>query len=152
MQDGALHPMTREEFMTYLKRHKYRATTQRLAVHDAMLELGHACADMVTSHIHKNSDVKVTVASVYNILTNLAENGVYTRRLSSNNKMYFDVNNFVHAHIYDCVNNSYKDLLDDSLMSLVNEKLGKKKIKGYKIDHVDIQIVCRPSRRKKTSL
>ena len=89
---------TIEEFRNLLKKHSLKATPQRLAVHEAMMVLGHASADMVTEEILAQNKAKVTVASVYNILTQLAMLGVYHHRMSANNKMYFDVNTFYHAH------------------------------------------------------
>ena len=104
-----------EHFKNILKSHSLKATPQRLAVHEAMLKLGHASADMVTEEIQKSSGTKVTVASVYNILTSMAMLGIYHHRLSSNNKMYFDVNTFRHFHIYDCENHQYRDVVDNDL-------------------------------------
>ena len=92
---------TIEEFKEILKKHSLKATPQRLAVHEAMIVLGHACADMVTEEITKQGKAKVTVASVYNILSQLALLGIYHHRMSCNNKMYFDVNTFYHCHLYD---------------------------------------------------
>ena len=40
-----------EEFKQLLKKHSLKATPQRLAVHEAMMSLGHASADMVTEVI-----------------------------------------------------------------------------------------------------
>ena len=40
------------------------------------------------------------------------------------------------------------DFIDDELLDLVTEKLGKKRFKGYKVDYIDVQIVCHPSRKK----
>ena len=104
---------TIEEFKVVLKKHSLKATPQRLAVHEAMISLGHASADMVTEAIQAKGTTKVTVASVYNILTQLAMLGVYDYRLSSNNKMYFDVNTFGHMHFYDKENHLFKDVIDD---------------------------------------
>ena len=59
---------TIEEFKKVLKKHDLKATPQRLAVHEAMISLGHASADMVTEAIAAKGTTKVTVASVYNIL------------------------------------------------------------------------------------
>lgn len=141
-----------DAFKSMLKKHSLKATPQRLAVHEAMLKLGHASADMVTEEIKANSTTKVTVASVYNILTGLALLGVYSHRLSANNKMYFDVNNFKHIHIYDRENHCYKDYFDEELISLVEAKLGKKKFKGFKVEDIDIQIIGRPTTRKKAAV
>lgn len=140
-----------DAFKSILKKHSLKATPQRLAVHEAMLKLGHASADMVTEEIKANSTTKVTVASVYNILTGLALLGVYSHRLSANNKMYFDVNNFKHIHIYDRENHCYKDYFDEELINLVEEKLGKRKFKGFKVEDIDIQIIGRPTTRKKAA-
>ena len=89
---------TTEEFKKILKKHSLKATPQRLAVHEAMAALGHASADMVAEMIKEKGTAKVTTASVYNILTQMAMLGVYDYRLSANNKMYFDVNTFKHIH------------------------------------------------------
>ena len=137
-----------EEFKTILKKHSLKATPQRLAVHEAMMSLGHASADMVTQEIKEKSAAKVTVASVYNILTQMAMLGIYHYRLSSNNKMYFDVNTFKHIHFYDQGNHVFKDVVDDELVALIESHLSRKRVKGYKIESFDIQLVGRPTRKK----
>ena len=78
---------TLEEFKLLLKKNSLKATPQRLAVHQAMMELGHASVDMVAERIQK-AGVKITTASVYNILSQLALTGIYNYRMSANNKMY----------------------------------------------------------------
>lgn len=100
-----------EEFKKLLKKHSLKSTQQRLAVHNAMLKLGHASADMVTEEIRSQGTTNVTVASVYNILSQIALLGIYDHRMSANNKMYFDVNTFRHIHLYDYVNNTFKDVI-----------------------------------------
>lgn len=140
-----------EDFKALLKKHSLKATPQRLAVHNAMTELGHASADQVSGWIKQNVDAHATVASVYNTLTQLALLGVYSHRLSANNKMFFDVNTHKHLHLYDSVNHQYKDVNDEEIITLVENKLKSKKFRGFKIDSVDIQIVCHPSTKKTTN-
>lgn len=135
-----------EEFKKLLKKHSLKSTQQRLAVHNAMLKLGHASADMVTEEIRGQGTTNVTVASVYNILSQIALLGIYDHRMSANNKMYFDVNTFRHIHLYDYVNNTFKDVIDDDFMDNLDAYFAKKKFKGYRVECVDVQIVCRPSR------
>lgn len=141
---------TLEEFKLILKKHSLKATPQRLAVHEAMIVLGHASADMVTEEILSQGKAKVTVASVYNILTQLALLGIYHHRLSSNNKMYFDVNTFKHIHLYDHENHLFKDVIDDELIDIIESYLSKKRFRGYKVEGFDIQIVGKPTRKKYT--
>lgn len=135
-----------EEFKKLLKKHSLKSTQQRLAVHNAMLKLGHASADMVTEEIKSQGTTNVTVASVYNIISQIALLGIYDHRMSANNKMYFDVNTFRHIHLYDYVNNTFKDVIDDDFMDNLDAYFAKKKFKGYRVECVDVQIVCRPSR------
>lgn len=137
-----------ERFVASLKRNNMRATPQRLAVHRAMLDMGHACADMVAESLAADSEANVTVASVYNILTQLANAGIYARRLSANNKMYFDVHPSRHIHLYDSVNHVYKDVPDDELLNIVGNYFSGRRFRGYNIEDIDIQIVVRPTRRK----
>lgn len=139
---------TLEEFRQLLKKHSLKATPQRLAVHDAMMVLGHASADMVTEEILSQGKAKVTVASVYNILTQLAMLGVYHHRMSANNKMYFDVNTFKHMHLYDHENHVFKDVVDEELLEMIESHLGRKKFRGYRVESIDIQLVGRPTRKK----
>ena len=139
-----------EEFKVILKKHALKATPQRLAVHEAMMSLGHASADMVTEAIKDKDETKVTVASVYNILTQMAILGVYHYRMSSNNKMYFDVNTFKHIHFYDHENHTYKDVIDDELVAMIEAHRGRKKFKGYKLESIDIQLIGRPTKKKYT--
>ncbi len=139
---------TIEEYKAILKKHSLKATPQRLAVHEAMTELGHASADMVTESIKAKGTAKVTLASVYNILTHMAMLGVYHYRLSANNKMYFDVNTFKHIHLYDHENHTFRDVIDDELVAIIESHLSRKRVKGYKIESIDIQLIGRPNKKK----
>ncbi|MBR0240111.1 MAG: transcriptional repressor [Bacteroidales bacterium] len=141
-------PMTMDEFRTSLKRHSLKATAQRLAVHEAMMALGHASADMVCDYLASSgSSVKVNTSSVYNILSQLALTGIYRHRLSANNKMYFDVNSARHIHLYDLSTHTFRDLPDDEFSEMVFAKLGRKRFKGFKIENVDVQILVRPTQK-----
>ena len=141
-------PPDREKFVKMLRERGMRATAQRLAVHDAMMELVHASADMVSANIEERSACKVTTASVYNILSQLSDAGIYARRYSSNGKMYFDILTYPHLHLYDTRNNEFKDIPDEELVRLVEDHLKNRKIRGYRLDGFDLQLVCHPTRRK----
>ncbi len=137
-----------EEVKEILRKSGFKATPQRLAVHQAMLRLGHASVDAVCDEIPSISDTKVTTASVYNVLSQMAAIGIYQRRTSANNKMYFDVNTFKHFHLYDTENNEYKDVIDEELNAIIEERLEKRRFRGYKVDYVDVQIICHPAKKR----
>lgn len=141
-------PINIEEFKKFLKKNELKATPQRLTVHRAMMVLGHASADMVSEYLTKTGEKSVTKASVYNILRELALLGLYGYRMSRTNKMFFDVNASEHPHMYDVENNVYRDIMDEDLVSIVDDFLGRKKFKGYTVEGIDIQILVKPTRRK----
>ncbi len=150
MSPSSLHTApTLDEFRTQLRRHGLKATRQRLAVHEVMMRLGHASADMVRDALAEK-EASVTVASVYNILSQLADLRIYGRRMSATNKMFFDVNTSKHIHLYDRENHTFRDLMDDELSTLVSQHLKRRKFKGYSIEDIDIQIIARPTRKSKT--
>lgn len=136
-----------ESFKSRLKALGMKTTPQRIAVHEAMLTLVHASAESVVEYIQASSDVHVTVSSVYNILSVLADKGVYQRRMSGGSKMFFDVITDNHIHIYDSVGEEFKDIMDEELSALVEAHLKGRRFRGYKLDRVEIQLVCHPTRR-----
>lgn len=137
-----------EHFKLRLKNKGLKATSQRLSVHEAMMNLGHASADQVFEWLRAHGHGDVTVASVYNILAQLSDCKLYCRRLSMNNKMYFDINAGQHLHIYDSVNGEYKDVQDEELQMMLTDICKRKRFRGYKIDFIDIQFVCHPSKKQ----
>lgn len=137
-----------EKFRKVLKSHGLKATPQRLAVHEAMMALGHACADKVSEYISEHCDTPVTTSSVYNILTQMTGIGIYAQRLSADSRMYFDIIPAQHVHLYDSINHEYRDIMDDGLLEIVNSYVKRKRFKGYKVDGIDVQIVCHPTRKK----
>lgn len=139
---------TPDEFRTQLRRHGLKATRQRLAVHDAMMVLVHASADMVRDYLRERG-AAVTVTSVYNILSQLADEHIYSRRLSTAGKMFFDVESYHHVHLYDREHHSYRNLQDEELDQLVSARLKRRKFKGFTIEDIDIQLIARPTSRKK---
>ena len=125
-----------------LKEAGLKATPQRLAIYESMRKLGHASVDMVIEDL-KDSFPSLTVATIYNVLESFVNTGLLTRRFSSNNKMYFDVNVYEHAHFYDQDENSYMDFHDPELVRLVMDYLSTKKIDKFNVKTVDIQLVGR---------
>lgn len=117
-----------------------KATPQRIAVYAAMRKLGHACVDKVAEEV-AISFPSMTIATIYNVLESFVNAGLLVRRFSSNNKMYFDVNVYEHAHFYDMAENSYEDFHDPELVRLVMEYISTKKIDNFDVKSVDIQLV-----------
>ncbi len=140
-----------EGFRKALKDKGLKATPQRVAVHEAMLRLVHASAEMVREDVLGNGG-RITVSSVYNILSQMADIGIYSRRLSAGGRKIFDVVPTRHLHMYDVVEDVYKDVADPELLDLVETYLHRHRFKGHKIEDIDISLVCRPTRRGRAAL
>lgn len=138
-----------QKFKALLKQHNLKATPQRLAVHGAMLQLIHASADQVAQLIEQESELKVSVSSVYNILTQMAALGIYGRRLSIGNTMVFDVNAASHLHLYDPQNNIFKDIQDPDLMMDIEERIKKHRYRGFRVSSVEVNVICHPPKKRK---
>ena len=138
-----------DSFRTFLKNKGLKATPQRLAVHGAMLELGHACADMVCEHVLKSGFTTITVASVYNILSQLAGMGLYRRIPSVDNKVWYDITTRSHFHIYDRKRDEFKDHADEQFYAVIQSYFKENPPKGYKVDDIDIHLACHRSRKSK---
>lgn len=138
-----------EAFKDVLKTKGLKATRQRVAVHEVMMELGHASADMVRDSIISKGTAKVTTASVYNILAQMALLGIYSHRLSIGGKMFFDVDPSCHLHLYDPQAGQYFNVQDEEMVEMVETRCKRRRFKGYKVDAVDIQIICHPALPKK---
>lgn len=137
-----------ELYRRLLRQHSLKATPQRLAVHQAMMSLKHASADMVCEWLEQHCNTHTTTTSVYNILSQMAHLGIYRHLMSANNKMFFDVNTYKHIHLYDITSHEFKDIMDDEMMASIEERLKGKRFRGYKVDSVDIQIICHPSTKR----
>lgn len=138
---------TLEEFQTQLRRHKLKATRQRLAVHEVMMELVHASGDMVCEKLRERGAV-ISDASVYNILSQLADARIYAHRVSATGKMFFDVDPTRHLHLYDRVHHEYRNVEDEELNEIITARLKRRKFKGYSVEDIEIQFIAKPTRKK----
>ncbi|MBQ9878433.1 MAG: transcriptional repressor [Bacteroidales bacterium] len=138
-----------QKFKALLKQHKLKATPQRLAVHNVMLQLIHASAEQVADVLKEASESKVSVSSVYNILSQMASLGIYGRRLSVNNVMYFDVNPENHLHLYDPQNNVFKDVQDPDLLMEIEERIKRHRYRGFRVSSVEVNVICHPPKKRK---
>lgn len=137
--------MSIDKFKATLKKKEMKATPQRLAVHREMMELVHASADMVYERL-KDRD-GISLASVYNILTDLCEAGIYRPLKSSTNKLFYDICTEPHIHLYDYQNHNFVDVSDEEVLDLVSSHFKGRRFRGYRIDGYDVQIMVHATRK-----
>lgn len=141
-------PADMESFLKALHSRGMRVTEQRCAVHSAMMELIHAGADEVYNHIVRQGSVRISRSTVFDILQDMTDKGIYARRYGPEGRMCFDVNAFRHLHLYDTRNCEFIDAEGEELLQSVENGLRRRRFKGYRIDDFDIQIICHPTRKK----
>lgn len=138
-----------QKFKALLKQHKLKATPQRLAVHSVMLQLIHASAEQVAAVLKEESELKVPVSTVYNILSQMSSLGIYGRRMTTGNTMYFDVNPANHLHLYDPQKNIFKDVQDPDLLEDLEERIKKHRYRGFRVSSVEVVVICHPPKKRK---
>lgn len=141
-------PADIEAFSRMLATYGLKVTPQRLAVHRAMLSHIHADADTVYDTVKTEGSCRIARSTVYNILSSLADTGIYARRFSANGKVVFDINAWRHLHLYDSRNHEFVDIEADDLLAEVEAGLKGHRFRGYRIEDIDIQIICRPTKKK----
>ena len=140
-------PADPESFSRMLGTYGLKQTPQRMAVHRAMLKLIHADADTVYDAVVAEGACRIARSSVYNILSSLADTGIYARRYSSNGKVMFDINAWRHIHLYDTQNQNWRDLNDAELVSWFDAHFKGRRFRGYKIDGFEVLLLCHPTRK-----
>jgi Fur family peroxide stress response transcriptional regulator len=134
------------QFRRMLGEKGLKATPQRLSVHEAMIALGHASAEDVSKYLAEQG-TPVAPATVYNILSALADLKIYGRCSGRSNKMYFDARAGRHLHLYDTRSEAWRDLDDEELLSWLEAHFKGRRFRGYKIEGFEVQLLCRPTRK-----
>ena len=134
-----------------LKARSMKLTPQRAAVYEALSELGHADAGRILAYVREHGTAHLTEASAYNTLSLLVELGLCVKSPNPGGNMVFDINTAPHMHIYDRIDGTLKDLPDDGTLEQLTSVLRKNKYTGYKMESVQVLLVCKPRRRKKSS-
>ena len=134
------------QFRRMLGEKGLKATSQRLSVHEAMIALGHANAEDVSKYLAERG-TPVATATVYNILSALADLKIYGRCSGRSNKMYFDARAGRHLHLYDTRSEAWRDLDDEELLSWLEAHFKGRRFRGYKIEGFEVQLLCRPTRK-----
>lgn len=135
------------QFKRLLKDRGLKATPQRVAVHEAMRALVHAGADEVAAYIAAQGETRISPASVYNILSMLADLRIYSRRSSQAGRLVFDVRTGHHVHLYDTQGQAWRDIEDPELLAWMEEHFRGRRFRGFKLDGVEVQLLCHPTRK-----
>ena len=141
--------MRAEEISNKLIDKGLKVTPQRIVIFDAIIKLNnHPTAENIIEFIRKNHP-NISVATVYKILDALVENELIRKVKTEKDIMRYDAFIESHHHIYFSDSDSIEDYIDNELNELLEKYFENKKIPGFKIEDIKLQIIGKYDKPKK---
>lgn len=117
-----------------------KVTPQRIAVYEAVVNLkNHPTAEQIIEYIKKNHP-NISIATVYKVLEFLIENELIRKVKNEEDFTRYDAYIKKHHHLYCVESNKIEDYEDPELDRLIEEYFSRKKIKGFKVKDITLQI------------
>ena len=130
------------DFLTKLRNSGLRPTKQRLKICEVLFDSKktfHFTINDLVKIIEKNTNEKISLATVYNTIHAFNKKGYVKEVTISNDKTYFDTNTTSHHHFYD--------LRTNELIDIDSQKIQLKHVpqppKGKKINGIEVVINVR---------
>ena len=118
-----------------------KVTPQRLAVLEAVIELGnHPSAEKVIEFI-KSNHPNIAVGTVYKTLETYVEKGIVKKVKTDRDIMRYDAVLDKHHHLYCLESERVEDYYDDDLNKMIEDYFKKNEIKNFKIEDIKLQII-----------
>tara|TARA_A100001234_G_scaffold151603_1_gene133503 strand:+ start:1345 stop:1758 length:414 start_codon:yes stop_codon:yes gene_type:complete len=134
--------MKNQDFLSKLRNSGLRPTKQRLKICEVLFDSEktfHFTINDLVKIIEKNTNEKISLATVYNTIHAFNKKGYVKEVTISNDKTYFDTNTKSHHHFYD--------LRTNELIDIDSEKIQLKHVpqppKGKKINGIEVVINVR---------
>ena len=132
--------MTADYIREQLKQKGLKVTPQRVAIYEAVVKLkNHPTAEKIIDYIKKNHP-NISVGTVYKVLDSLVENQLLKKVKNEKDVMRYDAIMQQHHHLYYTETERIEDFEDSDLDKLITEYFKQKKIKGFKVKDITLQI------------
>jgi len=129
-----------EYFRDQLRQSGLKITPQRIAIYEAVAKLkNHPTAENIIDYIKKKHP-NISVGTVYKVLDSLVEHQLLKKVKTDKDVMRYDAIMHRHHHLYCTETERIEDFEDTDLDKLITQYFEKKKIKGFKIKDVALQI------------
>ena len=132
--------MYSEKIIAILGEKRLKVTPQRVAILEAIYTLNnHPTAEQIIEHI-RLSHPNIATGTVYKVLDTLIENSLVKRVKTDRDIMRYDgvVENHHHMYCSEC--DLIEDYVDEELDTLLRDYFKKKKIDGFKIEDIVLQL------------
>lgn len=127
-------------FREQLKEKGLKVTPQRIAIYEAVVALrNHPTAENIIDYIKKNHP-SISVGTVYKILDSLVEIQLLKRVKNEKGILRYDAIMKQHHHLYCAETEKIQDFEDPELDKMITDYFSKKKIKGFKVKDITLQI------------
>ncbi len=117
-----------------------KITPQRIAILEAIHVLNnHPTADNVITYIRKTHP-NIATGTVYKVLDTLVESKLIKKIKTEKDIMRYDGILDQHHHLFSSESDRIEDYSDDKLDKLLEEYFKKKRIPGFKVEEIKLQI------------
>lgn len=117
-----------------------KVTPQRVAILEAIITLNnHPTAENIIDFIRKNHP-NIATATVYKVLDIMVEKLIIKKVKTDKDIMRYDAIMKNHHHLYCLESDRIEDYVDDDLNTIIEEYFKQKKISGFQIDDIKLQI------------
>jgi Fur family peroxide stress response transcriptional regulator len=117
-----------------------KVTPQRIAVMQALYKLNHPRAEEIFNEV-TYSIPGLSPTTVYNVLDILVSKGIIKRVKTDLGVMRYDAVSDHHHHLYCADTDRVEDFFDPELDQILQEYFENKKIKGFKLDDIKLQLM-----------
>jgi Fur family peroxide stress response transcriptional regulator len=132
--------MKKENIIQRLKEKGLKATSQRIAVLQAVLSLNHPTIEQIIGHL-KDEHPTIATGTVYKILDAFVDNGIIKRVKTDNDHMRFDGIMQLHHHLYSKDSNQIEDYFDDELNDILTKYFAERNIPNFDIDSIRVNLI-----------
>ena len=141
--------LTVDDIKDMLLQKGLKVTPQRSAILDAVYSLeNHPTADKIIEHI-RVSNPHIATGTVYKVLDVLVDNQLIKRVKTDKDIMRYDGILDRHHHLYCADTDRIEDYKDQELDQLLESYFNQKKIPGFQIDEIRLQINGKFKKAKK---
>jgi Fur family peroxide stress response transcriptional regulator len=117
-----------------------KVTPQRLAILEAVYGLGnHPTAENIIAYI-RGSYPSIATGTVYKVLDVLVENHLINKVKTDRDIMRYEGMTDTHHHLYCSDSEKIIDYRDEELDQMLDSYFSKKKIPGFRIEEIKLQI------------
>ena len=133
--------MKKEKHRIDLTNSNLKVTPQRTAVLEALHGLkNHPTADIIKKYVVKNHP-NIAVGTIYKTLELFVVKGIIQKVKTEKGVMRYDAILDKHHHLYCEETEHIEDFFDDRLNNILEEYFKKKKIPGFKVKDIKLQII-----------